>query len=228
MYRLLPDRFLGYLDYHLGQHRKFDPWGGPMNGQTARLETCRQILTSMGVTKIVETGTFRGVTTEWFAQFGLPVVTFEYHPRFAAFAALRLRKHPNVRVVQMDSVVGLRMLAQDTFPNETVLYYLDAHWEGHLPLADELAVITTKSRRAIILIDDFAVDGDPDYGFDNYGAGKVLNLDYLGSHGFAYLATFFPVTQATAETGIPRGYVFLTTDDELARSLDRMPLLRKH
>lgn len=31
--RALPDRILAYLDYQLGQHRKFDPWGGPMNGQ---------------------------------------------------------------------------------------------------------------------------------------------------------------------------------------------------
>jgi hypothetical protein len=96
--------------------------------------------------------------------------------RFAAFAARRLREHSNVRVVPMDSVGGLRSLAQDTFRNDTVFYYLDAHWEDHLPLAEELAVITEQSRRAIILVDDFAVDGDPHYGFDDYGAGKVRSL----------------------------------------------------
>jgi predicted O-methyltransferase YrrM len=225
--RALPDRILAYLDYQLRRHRKFDPWGGPMNGQTARLETCRQILTSLGVTRIVETGTYRGVTTEWFAQFGLPVVTFESNKRFAAFAARRLRKHPNVRVVPMDSVGGLRSLAQDSFRNDAMLYYLDAHWEDHLPLPEELAVITEQSPRAIMLIDDFAVDGDPHYGFDDYGAGKALNLDYLRSHGFAHLSAFFPTTKALSETGVPRGYVFLTADNELASSLERMPQLRR-
>jgi hypothetical protein len=44
--------------------RYFYPYGGPMNGQTARLEIVREIIEYCGVTNIIETGTYRGTITE--------------------------------------------------------------------------------------------------------------------------------------------------------------------
>jgi hypothetical protein len=198
-----------------------------MNGQTARLELCRQILTGFDIRQIVETGTFRGTTTEWFAQFGRPVVTFEVSERFATFSELRLRKYPNVQIVRGNSVDGLRTLLHDGVHRmSTVFYYLDAHWGHYLPLADELRLITAQSPRAIVLIDDFAVAGDADYEFDDYGPGKVLNLDYLVANGFRDLSVFFPATPARLETGRRRGYVLLTADPNHSAALARLAHLR--
>ena len=61
----------GFLEFHLRWGRAFDPYFGPMNGQTARLEIVREIITELDIALIVETGTFRGVTTQWFTQFGV-------------------------------------------------------------------------------------------------------------------------------------------------------------
>ena len=44
---LLPQRMQGSLDYHLGQHTVFYPEGGPMNGQTARLEVVRTLIIAL-------------------------------------------------------------------------------------------------------------------------------------------------------------------------------------
>jgi hypothetical protein len=88
----------GISDYIFRDHRKFYPWGFAMNGQTSRLEAVRQIVYAAEITRIIETGTFRGTTTEWFAQFGLPVETVETDERFFSFSRARLSKFSNVEI----------------------------------------------------------------------------------------------------------------------------------
>jgi hypothetical protein len=76
---LLPPSLIGTLRYVRGLHSDFYPFGFPMNGQTARLEAVRQIFYRCGIQSIIETGTFRGTTTEWLAAFDVPVITIESH-----------------------------------------------------------------------------------------------------------------------------------------------------
>jgi hypothetical protein len=218
----------GHLDFILSRHATFYPWGGAMNGQTARLETCRRILTQHTVHRIVETGTFRGTTTEWFAQFGKPVVTIESSIRYARFSRLRLQKFSNVTVIKGDSVEALKVLLEDaSYSTETVFFYLDAHWESHLPLAEELHLITNKCQSSVVLVDDFKVPTDDGYGHDDYGPSGQLTVDYLRANGLGSLAAFFPTTPSQDETGVRRGYVFLTGDGSVAKRLDMLPSLRR-
>jgi hypothetical protein len=68
------------------------------------------------------------------------------------------------------------------------------------------------------MIDDFAVPGDPQYGFDDYGPGKVLRMEYLLQFANAGLSYFFPSLPADRETGKQRGCVVVCrapTDDLL-------------
>jgi predicted O-methyltransferase YrrM len=85
----------GFIDFRSRDYRKFYPWGFAMNDQTARLEATRQIIFALKIRRIIETGTFRGTTTEWFSQFGLPVETVEVNKRYFAFAKARLKKFAN-------------------------------------------------------------------------------------------------------------------------------------
>src|SRR4051794_40359735 len=112
----------GLADYALRDHRKFYPWGFAMNGQTSRLEAVRQIIHAAEINRIVETGTFRGTTTEWFAQFGLPVETVETDERFFSFAKARLSKFSNVEVHQDSSVSFLARRLPHTDPSDRVLF----------------------------------------------------------------------------------------------------------
>ena len=77
-----------------------------------------------------------------------------------------------------DSCSELRFLLAKQ-PLGTLLYYLDAHWQENLPLQEEIKLILAYGQPAAIMIDDFAVPGDPDYGYDDYGPGKTLSLSLL-------------------------------------------------
>src|SRR5687767_9801389 len=89
-------------------------WGGAMNGQQGRQRMCREMLAALPPSAIVETGTFRGTTTEFLAQFGVPVYSVEAEPRYHAFAAMRLRaSRDQVHLSLADSRAFLRRLASD-------------------------------------------------------------------------------------------------------------------
>ena len=227
--RVLPPSWVGYLEFKSQLRHKFYPWGGPMNGQTARLEVCRQILKSFDISSIVETGTYRGTTTEWFAQFGIPTISIELNPRYASFSKGRLCKYSHVAVVLGSSSNCLKSCIEQKNRSSGVgFYYLDAHWEKHLPVADELRSIQEGDPRSIILIDDFQVIGDHSYEYDDYGSGNALTVDYLARKGLANCDMFFPRIPAIEETGRRRGYVVMTTDTELATALEKLDLLRRY
>jgi predicted O-methyltransferase YrrM len=225
--RVVPYQMSARLD-HFSNHKKFhQPFKGPMNGQTARLEIVRELIESFGVERIVETGTFRGSTTEWFSTFGIPVVTMEVIPRFAEFARIRLKKARNVRVLTTNSVDGLaQLIAEGGDLDVPTLFYLDAHWYDYLPLRREYELIVANFARPIIVIDDFQVPDDPGYEFAAYESGS-LTLDYLIEPGDLLEASvFFPRTKARWETGAKSGYVVVTTDAAIAAAMRAMPLLR--
>src|SRR5439155_1380246 len=155
-----------WIEFHSGHRQFFDPWGGAMNGQTARIEIVRTLIHSVRPVGIIETGTYRGTTTEWFAGFGIPVLTIETDERAFRFARRRLAQFPNVRVVHGASVASLATVPRERDP---VFCYLDAHRAANLPLRGELQTIFDRMPRAVVLIDDFAIPDDPGYGFGDYG-----------------------------------------------------------
>ena len=226
----LPYRLAASLD-HFTNHKKFYyPFGGPVNGSTARAEVIRELIEFCGIERIVETGTFRGTTTEWFSSFGLPVISYEIMPRYAEFARMRLRKRENVTVVTAESSEGLEALVSSGADLDTpTLFYLAAHWYDYLPLRREYEMICENFPRPIIVVDDFKVEGDPDYAFSSYEVG-TLDLDYMVKPDDDFPARiYFPSTPACWETGAKTGYVAITTDDVMARIIEeRIPLLRRY
>src|SRR5579859_7734280 len=98
------DRLRGIIEHKSGLVRYFYPWGFAMNGMTSRLEAIRQIIFSLKIECIIETGTFRGTTAEWFAQLGLPLETVELIQRYYSFSRERLRGYSNVALYLNSSV----------------------------------------------------------------------------------------------------------------------------
>jgi hypothetical protein len=221
----VPASVKGSLRYSLGHHSDFYPFGFAMNGQTARLEAVRQIFYRCGIRSILETGTYRGTTTEWFAQLGVPVVTIESHAPTFEFAMRRLKRFENVSIRFGNSSVVL----PDYLPSALTpaMIYLDAHWEGYLPLAEELAAISRLLDRFVVIVDDFQVPDDSGYSFDDYGPGKALNPGYLDACAGSDLARFYPSVPSREETGSCRGWVVLTKDVTLIETLSKMSLLRR-
>jgi hypothetical protein len=199
--RMIGDEAAGRIDYYrCAQWR--DSWGGPFNGQERRRELFAALVDAVKPKAIVETGTFRGTTTGYFAETGLPVYTIEAHSRNYGFARERLRRHRNVVMLKCD---------------EPLFFYLDAHWNADLPLAEELEIILDQAKHPVVMIDDFQVPWDKGYGYDDYGGGNALTLAYLDRHMANYaLVALFPKAASHEETGSCRGCLVLTNTADAA------------
>ena len=212
-YRALLDRLPGKAAAKIDLHSPSlsSSWGGPLNGQQARCAIVREISRLVVFDRVVETGTFRGTSTEFFsAVFGTPVETVEASPRYFAYSRARLDYLSNVRVTKGDSRSFLRSLSETPdLSGETTFFYLDAHWEKDLPLKDELSLIGARWHKAIVMIDDFKVPGDSGYGFDDYGYGMALSEDYIPASALSGWELRFPKGRSAQETGAKRGCAVL-------------------
>ena len=180
------------------------------------------LMKQVGIGAIVETGTFRGTTTEFFADLCPgPVFTIEADQRLYGFSRTRFIRRRNVVSLLDDSRSGLRGLIGDTrLHGKRVLFYLDAHWDVDLPLAEEIDLVFGNWNEAVVLIDDFQVPDDAGYGFDDYGAGNALTLGYIGEMRDKYQSKiFFPAAASTQETGARRGCVVLVANPILSATI---------
>lgn len=192
---------IGMVDYITSPDRGLG-WG-PFNGQTARQALFVDIIARTRPHAIVETGTYFGATTELMCQTGLPVFTIELRPRKYGFVRARFWRRRNVKLLHGDSRTCLLTLfsgALHSLSGLTVFFYLDAHWNDNLPLAEEIDIIFSRCPRAVVMIDDFEVPSDAGYGFDDYGPGKALVSGYIRPAISAHeLRAFYPSTPSTAD-----------------------------
>jgi hypothetical protein len=201
----------GFLRYY----RDASPgggWGGPFNGQTFRRKIFDALL-KMDFAAILETGTYLGTTTEYFAATGLPVFTVEGHPKCYGFVRARFLRSPNVSPSLGDSRFHLRRILAGLGTEackKPLFFYLDAHWKDDLPLAEELGIILERCAQPVIMIDDFEVAGDAGYGYDKYGKGKKLEREYIEPFIVRDgLSLFYPAVPSSEETGKKRGCAIL-------------------
>jgi hypothetical protein len=204
-----------------------DSWGGPFNGQQGRQELFRELLSTVGFQMIVETGTYRGTTTEFMAaESGVPLCTVEADSRYYYYARRRLRGRRGVHLALGDSRAALTRWAKDsTLAKRDVMFYLDAHWGDDLPLRQEVEIIIAFWTNICIIIDDFQVPGDDGYEYDDFGPGMRLSMEYLAPLERFGLATFFPARPSASETGSKRGCIVLA-DEAIARRLRNVRALR--
>ncbi len=225
-FSVLPPRVRGEMEYRLNDHHLMSSFGGPLNGMAARTEVCRRILTDHGWDMIIETGAYRGTTTEWLCRFGPPVVSMEVSERYFGFTQKRLShcKHLDLRLG--DSAAEMRKLSPVLQEKQTFAY-LDAHWEDHLPLRDEISAISEHCAGFAIVIDDFRTPDDPGYGYDDYGPAGACTLEHIAPTLAPDVKIFFPSVPAEKETGKRRGWVVLARGDTTIKLLRECDLLRE-
>jgi hypothetical protein len=212
------------LDF--GTHPAMDVWGGAFNGQERRRTLFDQLLQELKIVTVVETGTFRGTTTDYMAKAGLPVFSCELHPRYFYYSLLRLANIPNVRLERADSRYFLRELFDENrLPPGPALFYLDAHWERDLPLWEEIDQIFSRHPSPVIMVDDFRVPTDSGFAYDDYGRGKCLSVTNLHEAVTARPAMFFPRYASAHETGARRGCVVLAQGDLADYIRRNLPML---
>ncbi len=215
---------LGAIEYHL-RPEKCDWWGGPFNGQYFRQNIFIDLYRSCEFDYIVETGTFCGTTTLFFAQnTGVPIYTTECSSRFYGYSRRRLRRLSKVRQHLADTRTFLHSLSMPK--DSRVFFYLDAHWEDDLPLAEETEFIVSSFSNFVIMIDDFAVAGDGGYKFDDYGPGKQLSLRDFPFHRDVRISCYFPSRPGCHESGSRKGSIVLASQS-MGPFLDHLSCLRK-
>jgi hypothetical protein len=204
--------WLGAFDYTFRREVNAR-FGGPLNGSPVRLAAFGELNRRCSFAAVVETGTYRGESTLFFADTGCPVYSSEVDPRFWSYSRARLRSRSNAHLYLGDSRESLRQLIQDSaMPKDRVFFYLDAHWREDLPLREEVDLIFRHWTRPVVMVDDFQVPDDPGYKFDDYGEGKKLSLAYLNPVAHLGFIPFFPALPSSEEVGIKRGWVVLACD----------------
>lgn len=123
------------------------------------------LVKQFNIANIIETGTYLGFTTKYF-KLNYPnvnVTSIEKDERTFVKASNNL-KDLDILVYNLDSREVLSFLKPFN-----PLFFLDAHWNDN-PLNDELNEIA-KLKQAIIIIDDFKVDG--------YQSDPGIDLDHI-------------------------------------------------
>lgn len=199
------------------------------NGQVNRMDVFRAIMDTCGISAVVETGTCRGATTEHMGKnFSGKIYSCELDPRYFEYAQTRLKLVDNIELYLLDSRKLLEKLFRETFSqNDTIFYYLDAHWNKDLPLLDEISLILSSNIPAVIMIDDFEVPFDEGYGFDTYGSTKKLCLSMLSGIHDRMKYSYFPALRGETETGCRRGSIIVATSANLDQRLAMLSGLRR-
>ena len=219
---------IGKIEYYLNNNLK-EIFGGPFNGQKIRKQIFLNIISEIKINYIVETGTFRGSTTVFFAQQNIPVYSVELHARYFGYSKMRLKKYNNVILFNNNSLNFLEDISNnDLFTKSKIFFYLDAHGFGkNLPLRKEVELIFNNFNNSIVMIDDFEVP-NTNYGFDAR-LGYKLNINFLDkiiqNHK---LNIFFPLSDLEEETGSKRGMVILCKENDMSAILENNNYLYKY
>jgi predicted O-methyltransferase YrrM len=129
------------------------------------------------ITTVIETGTYHGGSTAFFAKMFKQVHTIDNSEQNLEQSKQNLKALPNIQFHLGSSEKVLSTLLP-TLKNQFVLLFLDAHWGKYWPLLDELEEISkTHHQRCIIVIDDVQVPGRSDIPFDKYKK-RVCSFEY--------------------------------------------------
>ena len=216
------DRILGSkLGYRIQQSvvRKMTPgvifgewWPYPAGGQSRRIKKIIELIDSFKPDLIIETGTFIASTTPLLATLSrATVVTIEINPRLAHRNRELFRSrfpHLQIRQVIGSSEIELTKILGTTSKEVRVLAYLDAHWFDYLPVTDEITALSNWGGKFIAVIDDFKVEGDEGYGWDEYRSGHWIGQHLIPNR--KNLTVFVPAQNSETEGMGRRGtaYVF--------------------
>ena len=226
--KIIGPKNIGRLEYFLNDDYK-EIYGGPFNGQRIRQEMFLEIIRSLGIISIVETGTFRGSTTLFFAKTNLPVYSVEINPIYYGYSKMRLKKCTNVRLFNDNSIKFIKdILKENLIPSSDIFFYLDAHGHGNnAPLKEEVKLIFDSFSNSVVMIDDFEVP-HTSYGFD-IREGVAMNLELLREIiNKNNLNIFFPFGSPDEETGGKRGMVILSDNDKYYNILEKNKFLIRH
>ena len=173
----------------------------------------QDIIESNGINTVVETGTYLGSTTRYFAQWADIVHTIEINKYNYEKAKSNLYDCSNVKMHFGNSSQELAKVIATLDKSQPVLFFLDAHWEDYNPLLAELKVIALAGLKPFIAIHDFKVPNKPELGFDSY-KGQDYEWDWIKA-GIEeiYDEGGYKVEYNSEASGAKRGIIYISPND---------------
>jgi len=133
-----------------------------------------KLLNLFPVKHVIETGTFKGYTTEFFAGLfeekeAVSIHTIESNKEYYDKAVDKF-KNTNVSCHFGNSPELIKEILSSIKSEDNIFFYLDAHnWGERTPICNELSEIGNHAKNlAIIVIDDCLVPNFPDLGHDPF------------------------------------------------------------
>ena len=160
----------------------------------------------------VETGTCYGSTTLWAAKhFRERPITMEVNETFLGVAQGRFSDAGAAITVMLGDSAAMMPACCEAIKSagQSALFFLDAHFEAHCPLLQELAAIAEAGIKPVIVIHDFQVPGRPDLGFDTW-EGQPFRFSWIrpsldaiyGANGYSHYFNH-------EATGARRGVIYI-------------------
>lgn len=152
----------------------------PFNGDSHICEEFLNLKYKFNLNVVIETGSCLYSTTVWLAQHFKKVYTVEINYEFAKYGLHKLSEYNNIyhKIDQSQTFLN-EILKNEITVNDNCIFFLDAHWETHCPLLDELNEISNIKTKnpPIITIHDFKTN-NPNHGYDWHN-NKCFDLDYI-------------------------------------------------
>ncbi len=176
------------------------------NGDHFVREEFLKLKNEFDIKNVVETGTCFGSSTIFFTQNFENVHSIEINNDYLSVAKER-NPMANYYLGSSDQILPSIL---PTLNGKTI-FFLDAHWENHCPLLNELSCIATMHNKPIIVIHDFYVP-NTNLGYDSYG-GQVFNYEWIkprldtiyGIDGYN-----FYYNSDEKSTEVKRGLIYIT------------------
>lgn len=179
--------------------------GLAFNGDTFLEKKFLQLKDKHKITRVIETGTYHGDTTEWFAENFEKVITIEANKEYYDIARKKLVKKENVFMIEGDSSLLLRHLVK----NKETIIFLDAHWYAN-PVIKELEQIKESGHKPVIVIHDFKSEKNLDLGYDIYPEQNIIyEWSWIKEKVEDIYGDNYTISYNNEATGARRGCIFI-------------------
>jgi len=182
---------------------------GAFNKDTFVQEEFKKLQKKFKLKICIETGTCYGYTSAFLSTFFKEVRTVEINEKFLTIAKTnRLDALKNVKCYFGSSADLMEEMLEGC--GDDTMIFLDAHWQQHCPLKEEIQSIADKGIQPVIAIHDFVVPNHPELGYDSIG-NQPFNFEWLKKDFDAvYGEDNYDYYYNSEATKVKRGLIYIT------------------
>lgn len=178
----------------------------PFNGDIYVAAEFLKLQGKYNITCAIELGSCVMGSTKWLSENFNSVLTVEIVEQYRNIGLARCQGIRNIKSWLGDSVKMLPQMISEC-SGESILIFIDSHWEQHFPLMEELELIAQAKITPVIIVHDCLVPCQRELGYDSYN-----NVDISFENMKPYLDKIY---------GSELGYGYHYNTNELSTEVKR-------